>query len=105
MQTPMAKDAEKPRESNSKPAGANKPELRKTDEDPVGKVYDSRLIKRLGHYLRPYWLQAAISSVSGTRAFLKSQARRRTPTVGSNRPPVHAPRTASAPRLLERCAS
>ncbi len=60
----MAKDAEKPREPNSKPASENKPELRKTDEDPVGKVYDSRLIKRLGHYLRPYWLQAAISSVS-----------------------------------------
>ena len=60
----MAKDAEKSREPNSKPASENKPELRKTDEDPVGKVYDSRLIKRLGHYLRPYWLQAAISSVS-----------------------------------------
>src|SRR5579863_8119305 len=36
----------------------------KADEDPVGKVYDSRLIKRLGHYLRPYWWQAAISSIS-----------------------------------------
>jgi ATP-binding cassette subfamily B protein len=36
----------------------------KPDEDPVGKVYDSRLMRRLGHYLRPYWLQAAISSLS-----------------------------------------
>ena len=36
----------------------------KADEDPVGKVYDSRLIKRLGQYLRPYWLQATISSIS-----------------------------------------
>jgi ATP-binding cassette subfamily B protein len=36
----------------------------KRDEDPVGKVYDSRLMRRLGHYLRPYWLQAAISSLS-----------------------------------------
>jgi ATP-binding cassette subfamily B protein len=44
-----------PRNGDSRP---------KADEDPVGKVYDSRLIKRLGHYLRPYWLQAAISSVS-----------------------------------------
>ena len=60
----MAKDAEKPREPNSKPAGANKTELRKTDEDPVGKVYDSRLIKRLGHYLRPYWWQATVSSIA-----------------------------------------
>src|SRR5579863_10004258 len=36
----------------------------KTDEDPVGRVYDSRLIKRLGHYLRPYWWQATVSSIS-----------------------------------------
>lgn len=60
----MAKDAEKPRESNSKPAGEKKPELRKSDEDPVGKVYDSRLIKRLGRYLRPYWWQATVSSIA-----------------------------------------
>jgi len=25
----------------------------KRDEDPVGKVYDSRLMRRLAHYLRP----------------------------------------------------
>jgi ATP-binding cassette subfamily B protein len=37
---------------------------RKPDEDPVGKVYDSRLMRRLAHYLRPYWLQAAVSSLS-----------------------------------------
>ena len=60
----MAKDAEKSRESNPKPAGDNKPEPRKTDEDPVGKVYDSRLIRRLGHYLLPYWWQATVSSLS-----------------------------------------
>ena len=36
----------------------------KADEDPVGKVYDSRLIKRLGRYLRPYWWQATVSSIS-----------------------------------------
>src|ERR1035441_3399132 len=36
----------------------------KPDEDPVGKVYDSKLIQRLGHYLRPYWIQAAISTVA-----------------------------------------
>ena len=41
-----------------------KPEIQKRDEDPVGKVYDSRLMKRLGHYLRPYWVQATISSLA-----------------------------------------
>src|SRR3974390_2444077 len=34
------------------------------DEDPVGRVYDSRLIKRLGRYLRPYWWQATVASIS-----------------------------------------
>jgi ATP-binding cassette subfamily B protein len=36
----------------------------KPEEDPVGKVYDSRLIRRLGHYLRPYWWQTAISTLA-----------------------------------------
>ena len=36
----------------------------KQDEDPVGKVYDSRLMKRLGHYLRPYWIQATVSTLA-----------------------------------------
>jgi ATP-binding cassette, subfamily B, multidrug efflux pump len=36
----------------------------KVDEDPVGNVYDSRLIKRLGQYLRPYWWQATVSSIA-----------------------------------------
>jgi ATP-binding cassette subfamily B protein len=36
----------------------------KRDEDPVGKVYDSRLIRRLARYLKPYWIQAAISVVA-----------------------------------------
>jgi ATP-binding cassette subfamily B protein len=34
------------------------------DEDPVGKVYDSRLIRRLAQYLRPYWFQATVSALS-----------------------------------------
>jgi ATP-binding cassette subfamily B multidrug efflux pump len=37
---------------------------KKQDEDPVGKVYDSRLMRRLGHYVRPYWVQATISAVA-----------------------------------------
>jgi ATP-binding cassette, subfamily B, multidrug efflux pump len=36
----------------------------KRDEDPVGKVYDSRLMSRLGRYLRPYWVQAAVSALA-----------------------------------------
>jgi ATP-binding cassette subfamily B protein len=36
----------------------------KRDEDPVGKVYDSKLMRRLGHYVRPYWIQAAISTLA-----------------------------------------
>ncbi|MGD0903794.1 MAG: ABC transporter ATP-binding protein, partial [Terracidiphilus sp.] len=36
----------------------------KPDEDPVGKVYDSRLIRRLAHYLRPYWIQATVSALA-----------------------------------------
>jgi ATP-binding cassette, subfamily B, multidrug efflux pump len=36
----------------------------KPDEDPVGKVYDSRLMGRLARYVRPYWGQATISSLS-----------------------------------------
>src|SRR5947209_3175743 len=52
-------------------AVAAQPEVRKPDEDPVGKVYDSVLIRRLGRYLKPYWAQSLISSISVT---LKSLA-------------------------------
>jgi ATP-binding cassette, subfamily B, multidrug efflux pump len=53
-------EKDKPKQS-SEQAPARKP-----DEDPVGKVYDSRLARRLGHYLRPYWLQAIVSAISVT---------------------------------------
>jgi ATP-binding cassette subfamily B protein len=43
--------------------GAGEPG-RKRDEDPVGKVYDAHLMRRLGHYVRPYWLQAGIASLA-----------------------------------------
>jgi ATP-binding cassette subfamily B protein len=36
----------------------------KRDEDPVGKVYDSKLMRRLGHYVRPYWAQAVVASIA-----------------------------------------
>jgi ATP-binding cassette subfamily B protein len=47
-------------------ADAENKKLEKRDEDPVGKVYDSRLMRRLGHYLRPYWFQATVSAISIT---------------------------------------
>jgi ATP-binding cassette subfamily B protein len=37
---------------------------RKTDDDVVGKVYDAQLMRRLSHFVRPYWLQATIASLS-----------------------------------------
>ena len=52
------------RNGQRKPARSNR--LAKRDDDPVGKVYDSRLMKRLARYVKPYWLQATISSVSVT---------------------------------------
>jgi ATP-binding cassette, subfamily B, multidrug efflux pump len=50
----------KPRENNHE---SGQPQTtRKGEEEPVGKVYDSRLMRRLGHYVRPYWVQATISA-------------------------------------------
>jgi ATP-binding cassette, subfamily B, multidrug efflux pump len=43
---------------------AQEPAKQKRDEDPIGKVYDSRLMRRLGHYVKPYWIQAAISTLA-----------------------------------------
>ncbi|MDE3189113.1 MAG: ABC transporter ATP-binding protein, partial [Acidobacteriota bacterium] len=53
-----------PLQPNPKQPDPPRPEPRKADEDPVGKVYDSRLIRRLAYYLRPYWWQALVSSVA-----------------------------------------
>ena len=53
-----------PQQLDGRQPAARKPGLRKPDDDPVGKVYDSRLMRRLGHYLLPYWWQAAVSSVA-----------------------------------------
>ena len=45
-------------------AEEEKKKSKKPDEDPVGKIYDSRLMRRLGRYLRPYWIQATISTLA-----------------------------------------
>ncbi len=49
-----------------KPESARKPDpTPRPDEDPVaGKVYDARLMRRLAQYVRPYWLEAAVSSLA-----------------------------------------
>ena len=57
-------DQKQPRKPDQQEPEVREQEPRKPDEDPVGRVYDSRLMRRLGHYLRPYWWQAAVSSVA-----------------------------------------
>ena len=52
-------------EQRTQPRKPDRPETtRKGEEDPVGKVYDSRLMRRLARYVRPYWVQAVISSIA-----------------------------------------
>jgi ATP-binding cassette, subfamily B, multidrug efflux pump len=50
--------------SLAKPQSGSVDPKRKHEEDPVGKVYDARLMRRLGRYVRPYWLQATIASLA-----------------------------------------
>jgi ATP-binding cassette subfamily B protein len=39
---------------------------RKADDEIAGKVYDAQLMRRLGVFVRPYWLQASIATLSVT---------------------------------------
>ena len=39
-------------------------QARKAEEEAIGKVYDWHLIRRLGHYIRPYRVQATVSTVA-----------------------------------------
>ncbi|MGA3131836.1 MAG: ABC transporter ATP-binding protein [Terracidiphilus sp.] len=59
---PMAEEENNKSKSGSK-TGSGEPR-RKQDEDPVGKIYDAHLMRRLGYYVRPYWLQAGIASLA-----------------------------------------
>ena len=52
-------EQKQPRKPGSTEATPQKP-----GDDIVGKVYDSRLMRRLGHYLRPYWWQTCIAAIS-----------------------------------------
>lgn len=68
---------------------------KKTDEDPVGKVYDSVLIRRLGAYLKPYWVQGVISSISVTLKSLSDVAGPYLVKVGIDRYLVKEPGAAT----------
>ena len=57
------KQAEQNRSTNGSQNGSAQPK-RKADDEVVGKVYDARLMRRLGRFVRPYWLQAAIATLS-----------------------------------------
>ncbi len=60
----MAEQAKNSHPQNPEKAAERKPDPRRPDDDSVGKVYDSRLMRRLAGYLRPYWWQAVISSIA-----------------------------------------
>jgi len=55
----MADTAEKQASQSGTPQAR-----RKADDEVDGKVYDARLMRRLGRYVRPYWLQAGVSSLA-----------------------------------------
>src|ERR1700729_3448717 len=67
----MAEKKKKQAELNGSP---NRPRIesrdgsgtpkRKADDEVAGKVYDARLMRRLGKFVRPYWLQASIASLA-----------------------------------------
>jgi ATP-binding cassette subfamily B multidrug efflux pump len=57
----MADKEEKDKKQSEPKDGQPK---RKADDEVVGRVYDARLMRRLGRFVRPYSLQAAIASLS-----------------------------------------
>ena len=61
MADPADKQSQQPNPAQKE---SRKSDVRKTDEDPVGKVYDSRLMRRLGCYLLPYGWQTIVSAIS-----------------------------------------
>jgi ATP-binding cassette subfamily B protein len=39
---------------------------RRADDEVVGKVYDAHLMRRLSHFVRPYWLEAGMATLAVT---------------------------------------
>ncbi len=67
----MAEKENKQAEPNGSPNGsqlgpqaASAQPKRKADDEVAGKVYDARLMRRLGRFVRPYWLQASVASLA-----------------------------------------
>ena len=52
------------KEDKQAPKSGSQQPRRRPDDEVVGKVYDARLMRRLGRYVRPYWLQAGIASLA-----------------------------------------
>jgi len=87
---------DKPRTGSGETAqSAETKAAKKTEDDPVGKVYDSVLISRLGRYLKPYWVQAVISSVAVTLKSLSDVAGPYLVKVGIDRYLVKEPGAAT----------
>ncbi len=59
----MADKEEKQADQTGTQSGKPK---RKADDEIAGKVYDAQLMRRLGVFVRPYWLQASIATLSVT---------------------------------------
>src|ERR1017187_4360497 len=57
-------EQKQPQKPGSQKDGLQEAAPQKPAEEPLDRVYDSRLIRRLGHYLRPYWWQAAVSALA-----------------------------------------
>src|ERR1700722_4647596 len=57
----MADKHDKKSERTGPSNGSTTPK-RKSDDEVAGKVYDAALMRRLGHFVRPYWLQAGVAS-------------------------------------------
>jgi ATP-binding cassette subfamily B multidrug efflux pump len=67
----MAEKENKQAELNGSPIGPRNESRdgsgtpkRKADDEVAGKVYDARLMRRLGKFVRPYWLQASVASLA-----------------------------------------
>ncbi len=70
--------------------------VRKPDEEPVGKVYDAQLARRLARYLKPYWFQAAVSAIAVSIKSLGDIAGPFLVMVGIDHYFPHAPESHSA---------
>jgi ATP-binding cassette subfamily B multidrug efflux pump len=57
-------EQKQPEKSGPQKTSLQDPPPQKPADEPIDRVYDSRLIRRLGHYLRPYWWQTIVSTLA-----------------------------------------